>query len=132
MTLIAVVGAHLDGQPLNHQLTSRRARFVARTETAPLYRMFALRTDPPKPGLVRVVDGEEGAGAIEVELWDLDPAAFASFVDEIPSPLGIGRLVLDDDSEVAGFVCEPYALHGAQDITEYGGWRAYLAATRPG
>ncbi len=130
MTLIAVVGAHLDGEPLNHQLTDRGARFVQRTETAPLYRMFLLPSDPPKPGLLRVVDGEPGANAIEVEVWDLAPAEFASFVDQIPSPLGIGRLVLDDDSDVAGFVCEPYALHGAQEITSYGGWRAFRAATR--
>jgi allophanate hydrolase len=127
--LLAVVGAHLDGQPLNHQLTDRGATFVRRTETAPIYRMFLLPTEPPKPGLLRVVDGDEGAGAVEVEVWDLEPAAFASFVDEIPSPLGIGRLVLDDDTDVAGFVCETYALHGALDITAYGGWRAYRAAT---
>jgi allophanate hydrolase len=129
VTLLAVVGAHLVGQPLNHQLTDRGATFVRRTETAPIYRLYALPTDPPKPGLVRVVDGDEGAGAIEVEVWDLEPAAFASFVDEIPSPLGIGRLVLDDDGDVAGFLCEPFALHGAPDITAYGGWRAYRAAT---
>ena len=91
--------------------------------------LYALPTDPPKPGLVRVVDGDDGAGAIEVEVWDLEPAAFASFVDAIPSPLGIGRLVLDDDTDVAGFVCEPFALHGAPEITAYGGWRAYRAAT---
>jgi allophanate hydrolase len=128
--LLAVVGAHLDGQPLNHQLTDRGGRLVTTTETAPIYRMFVLPTDPPKPGLLRVVDGELGAGAVEVEVWDLAPAAFASFVDEIPSPLGIGRVVLDDDTEVAGFVCEPYALNGAQEITSYGGWRAFRAATR--
>ncbi len=132
VTLLAVVGAHLDGQPLNHQLTDRRATFVRRTETAPIYRLYALATDPPKPGLVRVVDGDDGADAVEVEVWDLEPAAFASFVDAIPSPLAIGRIVLDDDSDVAGFLCEPYALHGAPEITSYGGWRAYLAARQPG
>jgi allophanate hydrolase len=130
VTLIAVVGAHLDGEPLNHQLTGRGARLVRTTDTAPIYRMFLLPTDPPKPGLLRVVDGELGAGAVEVEVWDLAPAEFASFVDEIPSPLGIGRIVLDDDSDVAGFLCEPYALHGAREITSFGGWRAFRAATR--
>ena len=55
MTLsIAVVGAHLEGQPLHHQLTGRGATLVARTTTAPSYRMYALTTEPPKPGLVRV------------------------------------------------------------------------------
>src|SRR4051812_38552848 len=113
---IAVVGPHLDGQPLNHQLTDRGATFVGRTDTAPIYRLFALATDPPRAGMVRVVDGEPGAGAVEVEVWDLEPAAFASFVDEIPSPLGIGRIVLDDDTDVAGLLCEPYALRAAAEI----------------
>jgi allophanate hydrolase len=129
---IAVVGAHLDGQPLNHQLTSRGATLVGRADTAPIYRLYVLPTDPPKPGLLRVVDGDEGAGPIEVEVWDLEPAAFASFVDEIPSPLGIGRIVLDDETDVAGFLCEPFALRSAPEITEHGGWRAYLASRQPG
>jgi allophanate hydrolase len=126
---IAVVGAHLSGQPLNHQLTARGATLVATTDTAPCYRLFALRTDPPKPGLLRVADGTAGAGPIEVEVWDLEPAAFASFVDEIPSPLGIGRILLDDETDVAGFLCEAFAVRGAPDITGYGGWRAYRAAS---
>jgi allophanate hydrolase len=129
MVLIAVVGAHLDGEPLNHQLTDRGATLVQRTETAPIYRLYALPTDPPKPGLVRVVDGDDGAGAIEVEVWDLEPAAFADFVDAIPSPLGIGRIVLDDGSDVAGFLCESFAVRHAPDITSSGGWRAYRAAS---
>ena len=126
---IAVVGAHLEGQPLNHQLTSRGATFLRRAVTAPVYRLFVLPTDPPTPGLVRVLDGDEGARPIEVEVWDIEPAEFASFVDEIPSPLAIGRVVLQDRDDVAGFLCEPFALQGAPEITEDGGWRAYLART---
>ena len=80
---IAVAGAHLSGQPLNRQLTSRGATLVATTQTAPVYRLYALKTEPAKPGLVRVGD-DEGAGAVEVEVWDLDPTSFAVFVDEIP------------------------------------------------
>jgi len=125
---IAVVGAHLSGQPLNHQLTSRGATLVTSTTTAPIYRLFALATDPPKPGLVRV-GVVDGAGAVEVEVWELDAAGFGSFVDEIPAPLGIGRVQLADGTDVAGFLCEPIALDGAPDITRFGGWRAYRAAT---
>ena len=123
---IAVVGAHLSGQPLNRQLTSRGASLVATTRTAPVYRLHALVTEPPKPGLERVGD-VDGAGAIEVEVWELDAAGFASFVDEVPAPLAIGRVLLEDGTDVAGFLCEPIGLAGATDITAFGGWRAYRA-----
>ena len=125
---IVVAGAHLEGQPLNHQLTDRGGRLVVRTSTAACYRLYALDTEPPKPGLVRVSDDDAGAAAIEVEVWALVPDAFASFVDAVPAPLVVGRVVLADGSAVAGFLCEPIAVHGAADITAFGGWRAYRAA----
>ena len=121
---VAVCGAHLQGQPLNHQLTSRGARLVQRTTTAPEYRLYAL-PDGRRPGLVRVA---EGGAAIEVEVWELPASQFGSFVDGIPAPLGIGRTALADDRAVAGFICEPAGLQGARDITALGGWRAWLAA----
>jgi len=122
---IAVVGAHLRGQPLHHQLTDRGATFVASTATSPAYRLYALDTAPPKPGLVRVDD--DGV-AVEVEVWSLDASAFGSFVAAIPAPLGVGKVELADGSEVTGFLCEPVAISGARDISEFGAWRAYLAA----
>lgn len=122
---VAVVGAHLTGMPLNHQLTSRHAVFVEKTSTAGDYRLFALaNTTPPKPGLVKMDSG----AAIEVELWDVPVTAFGAFVAEIPAPLGIGTLELADGRLVKGFICEPRGLDGARDITEFGGWRAYLAS----
>lgn len=123
---LAVVGAHLCGQPLNHQLTERRARLCALTRTAPEYRLFRLAESvPPKPGLMHV--GEDGA-AIEVEVWELDAAAFGSFVAQVPPPLAIGTVRLASGQDVKGFVCEPRALDGAEEITVYGGWRAYREA----
>ena len=123
---VAVVGAHLSGQPLNHQLTGRGARLRASTRTAPGYALYALRnTSPEKPGMLR---DASAAGNIEVEIWDLPPAGFGSFVDEIPAPLGIGTITLEDGSTVKGFICEPYALQQALDITHHGGWRAYRAS----
>jgi allophanate hydrolase len=122
--LLAVVGAHLRGQPLNHQLTSRHARFVQKMRTSPHYRLYALvNTRPPKPGLRRVA--EKLAHGIEIEVWSLDEAAFGSFVAEIPPPLGIGTLELEDGMGVKGFLCEPIGLDGARDITEFGGWLAF-------
>jgi allophanate hydrolase len=123
---LAVVGAHLSGQPLNHQLTERQGRLLRRCRTAPGYRLFALAgTQPAKPGLVR---DATGAGGIEVEIWELDMAGFGSFTAAIPAPLGIGTVLLEDGSAVKGFLCESAALTDAQDITGFGGWRAYLAA----
>jgi allophanate hydrolase len=122
---VAVVGAHLTGQPLNWQLQERNARHVTTTRTAPGYSFYALAgTVPAKPGLL--FDGR-GAGAIEVEVWEMEEAAFGTFVALIPSPLGIGTLKLADGSQVKGFICEPYGLDGATDITSFGGWRAWLA-----
>lgn len=118
---VAVCGAHLQGQPLNPQLTNRGARLVQRTTTAPEYRIYAL-SDGRRPGLIRVADG---GASIEVEVWELPVSQFGSFVDSIPAPLGIGRTVLADGSLVAGFICEADGLRGATDITEFGGWRAY-------
>jgi allophanate hydrolase len=122
---LAVVGAHLSGQPLNWQLTDRKARFVGPARTAPGYSLYALDgTKPAKPGLVR--DGA-GDGLIELEIWELDAAGFGSFVAEIPPPLGIGTVALEDGSTVKSFLCEAYAVRGARDITAFGGWRNWLA-----
>jgi allophanate hydrolase len=123
---LVVAGAHLSGMVLNHELTALNARLLAQTTTAPNYKLFALATTPPKPGLVR--SSEPGA-AIAVELWSLTPAAFGRFVAALPPPMGIGKVTLADGSEHPGFLCETHALTGAEDITHYGGWRAYKAAT---
>jgi allophanate hydrolase len=122
---LAVVGAHLGGQPLNHQLVDRGGRLVATTTTAPAYRLFALDTAPARPGLVRVADG---GAPIRAEVWELTSAAFGDFVASVPAPMTIGKVLLADGSEVPGFLCEPAALDGARDITASGGWLAYLAA----
>ena len=125
---LAVVGAHLRGQPLNHQLTERGARFIAQTRTASGYSLYALpNSAPPKPGLAR----DEGQGMIEIELWDVPLNTFGSFVASIPAPLGIGSIALEDGTLVKGFICEQYALEQAPDITHFGGWRNFLAASKP-
>ena len=124
---IVVVGAHLTGMPLNPELTRLGARLVRTARTAPDYRLFALPgTVPPKPGLKRE-PGFAGPG-IAVEVWSLDPGGFGRFVAAIPPPLGIGKLALDDGSLISGFICEPAALDGALEVTEFGGWRAYVAS----
>lgn len=121
---LAVVGAHLSGQPLNAQLAERGAKLVNTTQTAARYGLFELAdTVPAKPGLVRVGSGGE---PIEVEIWALSESAFGSFTCGIPAPLAIGNVELIDGRWVKGFVCEPCALPDARDITEFGGWRNFL------
>jgi allophanate hydrolase len=123
--LLAVVGAHLTGQPLNWQLTDRGARRVRTCRTARGYRLYALDcTMPPKPGLVRA-EGFEGPG-IEVEVWAVPEDRFGGFVAAVPPPLGIGNAVLEDGQTVKCFICEPYATIGAAEITRFGGWRSYM------
>jgi allophanate hydrolase len=122
---LAVVGAHLRGQPLNRQLVELNAAFVTQTLTAPIYRLFALaNTSPPKPGMIR----SENGASIEVEIWELAAAEFGIFVAAIPSPLVIGNVKLASGDWVKGFLCEEIALGGAHEITNFGGWRAYLAS----
>jgi len=118
---IAVVGAHLNGLPLNGELTGRGARFVCATETASQYQLFALGGTPERPGMVRATDG----AAIKVEVWALPKAQCGGFLAGIPYPLGLGSLELADGSWVKGFMCEAEATKSAQDITTFGGWRAY-------
>ena len=121
---LVVVGAHLEGQPLNWQLTERGAHLVRAVRTSASYRLFALPTDPPKPGLVRV--GDDGA-PIAAEVWRLPTDGFGSFVAAVPSPLVIGTVELEDGARVAGFLCETIATTGARDITDFGSWRSYVS-----
>lgn len=141
---LAVFGAHLRGQPLNAHLVAAGGTFVADVRTAAEYRLYALATDPPKPGLVRVGPGagvcaapESAASAAEAtpaskgasidgELWSLPAAGFATFVASLPQPMTIGRVSLSDGGSAPGFLCEPSAVAGATDITSCGGWRAHL------
>jgi allophanate hydrolase len=128
MIEIAAVGAHLSGLPLNRELTALGGVLLREVETPPDYRLYALPgTAPAKPGLLRVAPGE--GGPIKAEVWGLAPAAFGTFVAAIPSPLGIGALRFSDGTSAKGFLVEAEAVKGARDVTAFGGWRAYVAAS---
>jgi allophanate hydrolase len=122
---VAVVGAHMSGMALNGELRNLGARLIETAITAPDYRLYALPTTPPKPGMLRVDAGQ--GSAIELEVWGLSPSAFGQFVAAIPSPLSIGTIRLSDGRSVKGFLVEAAGLDGARDITAFGGWRAYMA-----
>lgn len=126
-TLVAVVGGHMEGMPLNGELVALGARKVAAVRTEPLYRLFALTgIAPARPGLLRV--GPEEGYAIEGELWSVPDAGFARFMSGIGGPLGIGTVLIDGIGPVKGFLCEAWATREAEDISRHGGWRAYVAA----
>ena len=123
--LVDMVGNEQEGLPLNGELTRLGARFLRATQTAPFYRLYALAGGPPaRPGLVRSPDGAR----IDLETWALPRSRFGDFIEGVPQPLGIGTVTLATDETVKGFICEPAGLDGARDVTEYGGWRNYLAA----
>src|SRR5947207_1679753 len=122
---IAVVGAHLSGMALNGELRALGAQLLEAAVTAPDYKLYALETKPPKPGMLRVA-ADTGA-SIELEVWALSAAAFGKFVAAVPPPLSIGTIRLADGRSVKGFIVEAAALGSARDISEFGGWRAYVA-----
>ncbi|WP_085747236.1 allophanate hydrolase [Pseudomonas sp. R45(2017)] len=121
---LVVCGAHLDGLALNWQLRQRGARLIETTYSSKDYKLYALAGGPPlRPGMLRVA---EGGVAIEVEVWELPSRELGSFLTGIPAPLGLGKVQLADGRWESGFICEPYGLEGAIDISHLGGWRAYL------
>lgn len=124
MARLVVCGAHLDGLALNWQLKQRGARLLETTHSSPDYQLYALAGGPPfRPGMVRV---DQGGVAIEVEVWELPSRELGSFLTGIPAPLGLGKVQLADGRWECGFICEPYGLEGAKNISYLGGWRAYL------
>ncbi len=122
---VALVGAHMRGLPLNHEVAGRGGRFLREARTAPKYTLYSLAGGPPKrPGMIR----GDGGAEIALEIWAMPQTAFGAFMAGIPQPLGIGTIELSDGSQVKGFLCEPAGLAGAEEITSFGGWRAYLEA----
>lgn len=119
-TQVAVCGLHMRGYPLEVQMQSAGAKFIKEARTAPKYQLVKLNTSPAKPGLIKV---NEGGASIQLEVWEIPLEAFGEFTASIPAPLGIGKIELEDGTEVPGFICEVYAAEGAENITEAGGWR---------
>ena len=126
--LLAVVGAHLTGQPLNRELTELGAVFSRRTTTAARYRLFALATEPPKPGLLRVLEVMQ---PIECEVWQLPLEQVGRFLSKVSAPLAIGQIELCTGEWVHGFLCEHHATTQARDISHFGSWLRYRESLEP-
>ncbi len=122
---LVVVGAHLSGMALNHELKAVGGRFLRKAQTKRDYRLYALPgVGTRRPGLVRVPEGE--GASIAVEVWALPAEGFGRFVAAVPAPLCIGTLRLADGTQPKGFLCESLGVEGAQDISILGGWRAFV------
>lgn len=117
--LVAVCGLHMRGYPLEKQMLEYEAHFVREALTAPKYQLFELPTSPAKPGLLK---GGTETASIQIEIWEMPLTKFGEFVAKIPSPLGIGKIELQDGAEVSGFLCEAYACESAKNITLAGSW----------
>ncbi|MFT4065090.1 allophanate hydrolase [Paraburkholderia sp.] len=135
---IAVCGAHMQGLPLNRDLVARGAHLVQATHTAARYRLAALPASADgtrRPGMWRIADdvkddAKDRGVKIAVEVWEMPSSEFGSFIATVPSPLVLGKVELVDGSWITGFLCEPYAVQRATDISGFGGWRAWLADER--
>ncbi len=127
---IVVCGAHMTGLPLNSQLTTRGSIFREKTQTTAGYSLYKLPGDSPmRPALVRDI---ENGRPIEVEIWSMPVSMLGGFVNAIPSPLGIGKVELEDGRNLSGFICAEGSLTDAENITDFGGWRAFGQNRYPG
>ena len=120
--LLAVNGTLMRGLELNGNLVAVGATFLGETRTAPAYRLWSI--GDRHPAMLRV---REGGAAIAVEVWDVPPAGIASILSKEPPGLCIGTVRLEDGTDVLGVLGEPMLCEGQQEITQHGGWRAYVA-----
>ncbi len=117
-TPLFCIGAHMAGLPLNYQITSLGGRLLRKAHTEPAYRLFALGH---RPGMLRAPGGASIAG----EVWALPTSAIGVLLAQVPPPLGLGTVVLDD-GPCLGFLAESAGIGNGTDITHLGGWRAWL------
>ena len=122
-TLLAVNGTLMRGLELNKNMLEVGATFVREDETDQCYRIWSI--DDRHPAMIRT----PGAGTrVALELWDVPVEGLARILQNEPPGLSIGKVVLKDGSVVLGVLGEPFLCEGKREITEHGGWRAYVAA----
>ncbi len=122
--LVGVCGAHMEGLPLNWQLTELDAKLVQKTRTKKGYRLFVLENkDPIRPGMIYDSSSDT---QIELEVWSMPVENFGKFMKRIASPLGIGTVYLEDESGVYGFLCEADFVKDAKEISELKSWRNFI------
>ena len=123
--LLAVNGTLMRGLELNGNLLAAGARFVREDRTDPCYRIWTI--DDRHPAMLRT-PGE--GNAVDVEIWQVPREGLAGILLAEPPGLAIGKVVLQDGSIVLGVLGEPFLCAGRREITQFGGWRGYLASKR--
>ena len=123
--LLAVNGTLMRGLELNPNLLAVKAAFVRAAGTEPVYRLWSI--NDRHPAMVRV---KHGGVAVEVEVWSVPASGVASILLKEPAGLSIGKVKLNDGSEVLGVLGEPVLCEGQKEITSFGGWRAYVASLK--
>ena len=120
---LSVNGTLMRGLALNGNLLAAGATFVRETTTGRSYRLWSI--DDRHPAMIRVA---QGGAAIAVEVWEVPAGGLAAILMSEPPGLCVGKVRLADGEETLGVLGEPLLCEGQREITEYGGWRAYVAA----
>lgn len=113
------------GLELNGNLLAMGATFVREAMTEPSYRLWSI--GDRHPAMLRV---QEGGGAIALEVWSVPVSGLATLLIQEPPGLCIGKVRLSEGEEVLGVLGEPFLCEGQREITQYSGWRAYIAEFR--
>jgi gamma-glutamylcyclotransferase (GGCT)/AIG2-like uncharacterized protein YtfP len=121
--LLAVNGTLMHGLELNPNLLEVGAEFVREDATVAAYRLFSI--NDRHPGMYRVASG---GVSVAVEVWAVPPAGLASILQKEPPGLSIGKVQLASGAETLGVLAEPILCEGQREISEHGGWRAYIVA----
>ena len=122
--LFAVNGTLMRGLELSQNMVNANARFVREAATAPTYRLWSI--NDRHPGMVRV---SSGGVSIALEIWEVNAEGLVSILAAEPAGLSVGRVLLDQGADVLGVLAEPILTEDQREITEFGGWRAYINRT---
>lgn len=102
------------------------AAFLEENKTAKCYRLWSI--GDRNPAMIRVDQQDPAAVQVDVEVWQVPHAGLASVLLKEPQGLSIGKVKLQTGETVLGVIAEPELVKGMKEISEYGGWRKYIAA----
>jgi hypothetical protein len=120
--MLAVNGTLMRGLELNGNMLAVEAKFVKEAVTAPEYRLWSIKDE--HPAMQRVASG---GVKIALEIWEVPTSGLSTILLQEPPGLCIGKVKLSDGEMVLGVLGEAELCRGQQEITEFGGWRAYRA-----